>query len=225
MKNMRKVGAAMRYSREHKTRTRQRIIESAFRLFTAKGYAATSIEEIMQECGLTRGGFYAHFRSKGHLYHEAITCAAARGELLSETRNEEPDRDSIEALLDEYLNPDAIAGSDVSPRLAFLITDIASRETEVRSAYTQAFRSMSERILGRLSAEHPCGEESILSMAAMIIGTLAVAQTTDDAALRAKLFAACKESAKALVEHSGPHQRFTFFWAPERGATHAPRLS
>ncbi len=61
----------MRYSRGQKDLTRQRILESAARLFATQGYAAISIEEVMRACGLTRGGFYAHFRSKAALYREA----------------------------------------------------------------------------------------------------------------------------------------------------------
>ena len=61
----------MRYDPQHKRRTRQRILESAARLFTARGFDAVSIEDVMRDCGLTRGGFYAHFASKAALYREA----------------------------------------------------------------------------------------------------------------------------------------------------------
>lgn len=54
----------MTYSVGHKGNTRQRILEAANRLFAAKGYDGASIDEIMRECGLTRGGFHAHFCSK-----------------------------------------------------------------------------------------------------------------------------------------------------------------
>ena len=44
----------------------------ARKLFAAQGFAATSIDAVMQESGLTRGGFYAHFKSKGELYREVM---------------------------------------------------------------------------------------------------------------------------------------------------------
>jgi TetR/AcrR family transcriptional repressor of nem operon len=62
----------MRYRPDHKQRTRQRILDGARRQFAANGYAAVSIDEIMRDCGLTRGGFYAHFQSKAALYREAL---------------------------------------------------------------------------------------------------------------------------------------------------------
>ena len=61
----------MRYGREHKARTRARILASAARLFASRGYGGASIDDVMRDCGLTRGGFYAHFRSKAALYREA----------------------------------------------------------------------------------------------------------------------------------------------------------
>ena len=62
----------MPYSARHKRETRQRILESARRLFNSKGFAEVSIGEIMEDAGLTHGGFYRHFKDKGELYAEAV---------------------------------------------------------------------------------------------------------------------------------------------------------
>jgi len=62
----------MPYSAKHKRETRQRILESARRLFNSRGFADVSIGEIMQDAGLTHGGFYRHFKDKGELYAEAV---------------------------------------------------------------------------------------------------------------------------------------------------------
>lgn len=206
----------MRYSKEHKTKTRNRIIESAYRLFTTKGYAATSIDEIMHECGLTRGGFYAHFKSKSELYHEAISYVAARGELSGRLAATAHDDDWIETILDDFLDNRYASSDHRVSRLAFFAADAASRESEVRSAYTKAFKSINE-IISRRTAAQSYSEEAILSTTAMIIGALVIAQTTDDVALRAKLVTACKEKAKALLGESNPYPRLNFFWAAGSG--------
>ena len=54
----------MRYSAEHKQRTRERILTQAARLFRRDGYQGVGIDSIMTGARLTRGGFYGHFRSK-----------------------------------------------------------------------------------------------------------------------------------------------------------------
>jgi AcrR family transcriptional regulator len=62
----------MPYSPKQKQDTRNRILESARRLFNGKGFPEVSIEEIMAQAGLTHGGFYRHFRSKDEVYAESI---------------------------------------------------------------------------------------------------------------------------------------------------------
>jgi TetR/AcrR family transcriptional regulator, transcriptional repressor for nem operon len=61
----------MPYSPKHKLDTREKILESARRLFNRKGFSEVSIDEVMENAGLTRGGFYRHFRDKDELYAEA----------------------------------------------------------------------------------------------------------------------------------------------------------
>ena len=62
----------MPYSPKHKRESREKILESARRLFNKKGFSEVSIDEVMENAGLTRGGFYRHFRDKDELYAEAV---------------------------------------------------------------------------------------------------------------------------------------------------------
>lgn len=50
---------------------RQTLLDRATELFRAKGYSATSIDEIVKACGITKGSLYHHFSSK-----EALVLAA-----------------------------------------------------------------------------------------------------------------------------------------------------
>jgi AcrR family transcriptional regulator len=63
---------AVPYSPKQKRDTREKILESARRLFNRKGYSGVSIEEIMSDAGLTHGGFYRHFTGKDELYAAAV---------------------------------------------------------------------------------------------------------------------------------------------------------
>jgi TetR/AcrR family transcriptional regulator, transcriptional repressor for nem operon len=47
--------------------TRDRILEIAEAAVLAKGFAATSIEELIAAVGITKSGFFYHFRDKGEL--------------------------------------------------------------------------------------------------------------------------------------------------------------
>jgi AcrR family transcriptional regulator len=61
------------------TDTRDRLVAEALRLFSERGYAATSVAELERAAGLTpgAGGLYAHFTSKEELLGEAVERAAA----------------------------------------------------------------------------------------------------------------------------------------------------
>ncbi|WP_217474260.1 TetR/AcrR family transcriptional regulator [Stutzerimonas stutzeri] len=62
----------MRYSEDHKAKTRQRIVEEAARRFRRDGVSATGLQALMKALDLTHGGFYAHFKSKDELVEEAL---------------------------------------------------------------------------------------------------------------------------------------------------------
>ena len=76
-------------------RTRAEILEHAARLFRLRGYAGTNIDDIMLAAGLTRGAFYAHFKSKDDLFAEVIR--AGHG-LLGRLRGASDGRRVLEGL-------------------------------------------------------------------------------------------------------------------------------
>ncbi|MFF3891314.1 TetR/AcrR family transcriptional regulator [Streptomyces sp. NPDC001914] len=52
--------------------TRQQIVETAQRLFAARGYQATSLQAIADEMGLTKAAVYYHFRTKAQILQAAL---------------------------------------------------------------------------------------------------------------------------------------------------------
>jgi len=59
-------------------KTRARILDAAGSTIARQGYAATSVEDICQAAGVTKGGFYHHFSSKQTLFLELLDCWLAR---------------------------------------------------------------------------------------------------------------------------------------------------
>ena len=57
------------------TQTRERILERAAQLFSRQGYFGSSLNDIMLETGLEKGGIYNHFDSKEQLALEAFDYA------------------------------------------------------------------------------------------------------------------------------------------------------
>jgi AcrR family transcriptional regulator len=62
-----------RLSREDsRDRTTQRLLAAARKLIAKRGLSDTSLEDIAEEAGYTRGAFYSNFSSKGDLFIELL---------------------------------------------------------------------------------------------------------------------------------------------------------
>jgi len=55
----------------HESKTK--LLDAALRVIRSKGYSATTVDDICQASGLTKGSFFHHFRSKEDLALEAAT--------------------------------------------------------------------------------------------------------------------------------------------------------
>lgn len=62
--------------------TRQRIMDAAQAAILEKGFSATSIDELIAECGLTKGGFFYHFRDKNELAKALLRRYVAEDEAV-----------------------------------------------------------------------------------------------------------------------------------------------
>jgi AcrR family transcriptional regulator len=56
--------------------TRERLLETASRLFASKGYASTSVREIVARAGVSKPVLYYHFQSKEGLYYAILEWGA-----------------------------------------------------------------------------------------------------------------------------------------------------
>src|ERR1700730_449105 len=98
------TGLPMRYSREHKLETHARIVKKASARLREKGAHGIGVADLMQEAGLTHGGFYAHFDSREALVIEAFAYAMDRSrehwrKLAEQTSPEK----RLGAIVDSYL--------------------------------------------------------------------------------------------------------------------------
>src|ERR1700761_6096264 len=94
----------MRVSREQFRENREKILESAARLFRERGFDQVGVADVMKAAGLTHGGFYGHFKSKDDLIAQAA-CRATPGVVESWGRiADEKGPAAMEALADIYLS-------------------------------------------------------------------------------------------------------------------------
>lgn len=58
-----------RRTREEAERTRSTILDAAFEVFTRKGFVRTTLNDIAEAAGVTRGAIYWHFKDKVELFN------------------------------------------------------------------------------------------------------------------------------------------------------------
>lgn len=63
-------------------RTRERILDLAEDSVIHKGFAATSIEELVEGAGISKSGFFYHFRDKNDLARQLVARYVARDDAL-----------------------------------------------------------------------------------------------------------------------------------------------
>jgi len=181
----------MPYTAEHKQETRTRIIKSARRLFNRNGFAEVTIDEIMDDAGLTRGGFYKHFAAKEDLSQAAV---------LQFICNEMPEnwqrthidpqargRALARMIVDAYLSREHYDDRDASCPMIALPSDVARGNRGVKDA----FRQVLQMILTVFEDNAPRGKMSkrdqALATAATVIGGMVLARALDDPELSDEL--------------------------------------
>jgi AcrR family transcriptional regulator len=68
---------------------RQRLLAGATELFARKGYASTTVREIVQAAGVTKPALYYYFQNKEGIYLELMRDAKARFEALIDSGRKE----------------------------------------------------------------------------------------------------------------------------------------
>ena len=169
----------MRYAKEHKQETKQRIIETAGRRFKRDGIDGSGVATLMADAGLTNGAFYAHFASKEEL------VATAVADQLREQRESlsavAPGRAGIEQYVRAYLSAghrDNLA--DGCPSAA-LLDEIGRSTDATKRAYTDGLLAVIDDIAARLDPDdQPTARVKTLSVFAMMAGTLQLSRALAD---------------------------------------------
>jgi TetR/AcrR family acrAB operon transcriptional repressor len=78
----------MRKTKEEAAITRESLVDAALKVFSAKGYATTTLDDIARTAGVTRGAVYWHFGGKAELFNALVSerygrANAVLGEIIA----------------------------------------------------------------------------------------------------------------------------------------------
>ncbi|MER5531963.1 TetR/AcrR family transcriptional regulator [Streptomyces sp. NPDC002677] len=177
----------VRYGKEHKQATRQRIIETAGRRFKKDGIDGSGISTLMADAGLTNGAFYAHFASKDDLVAAAV-ADQLRVQYANVIEQAAPGIAGLEQIVRWYLSPQHRDSPDGGCPSAALLDEIGRCADETKQAYTDGVLAVIDGIAARLAPADPRSVRTkTLSVYAMMVGTLQLSRALADRRLSDEL--------------------------------------
>jgi AcrR family transcriptional regulator len=194
---------AVRYDKEHKQATRQRIIETAGRRLKRDGIDGSGVATLMADAGLTNGAFYAHFDSKDDLV--ATVLADQLRAQCEGLGGLPPGPDGIEQLVRAYLSAGHRDNHQDGCPSAALLDEISRSAKATRQAYTDGVLSVADSIAASLAPHDPqSARVKALSVIALMVGTLQMSRALTDRQLSDAILDQGIQNALALL---GPGQQ------------------
>jgi len=160
--------------------TREALLDSARALFAERGVMGSSVEEISERAGYTRGAFYANFRDRAAIVEELVRrqqgaiLAGIAGALASEPGPDTDVMSGLTALLDRVLDamPQDRESWLVRAELeAYAIRnpDAADSYHQLGAQFQQQIAAMIEREAGLLGRELVLPPETVAGAALAVV--------------------------------------------------------
>lgn len=171
--------------------TRATLVDVARRNFTERGYAATSIDDVIREAGVARGALYHHFPGKEALFravYETVEAEVITKVLAAATAQTDP-MSAVRAGLAAFLD----ACADPSFRRIVILESVTVLQTDVLEVGADpAELPLLRRVLDPLLGTARFGELALDALAHVALGglygaSLFIARAADHAVARAEV--------------------------------------
>ncbi|GAA3080362.1 TetR/AcrR family transcriptional regulator [Streptosporangium carneum] len=177
-----------RESQAQAQQNRERVVDTASRLFREQG-TEVSVADLMKAAGLTHGGFYKQFASKGALIGEATAHAFDEHTRLRATALERHagDHDAAQrAFIDAYLSTGHRDNAADGCPVAGLAVDIARGhgDAEARRVFTEQ--------VGDTAAWLATADQDGIARLCTMVGALVLARATTGSPLSEDILAAAR---------------------------------
>ena len=185
----------MRYPPEHKIEVHQKIVKDASRRVRAEGLNGAAVSAVMQDAGLTHGGFYKHFGSKDDLLLESLHEGFREiADTLVRAAERSPSGQAWKAIVKTYLSPELCERPERGCPLATLSPELARVDTRMKPqivAELVNYRSrMSPFMPGRRIVDK---DRAFFAIFSTMIGAVAIARLLPDPAMRKKVLRSARD--------------------------------
>lgn len=187
----------MRYSREHKQETHDRIVKKASVRLREKGAHGIGVADLMKEAGLTHGGFYAHFDSREALVIEAFGYAMDRSMEHWRKITEEATPEKRLALITEaYLSALHRDNPGHGCSIPALGAEIARESPKARKAFAGKLDEMIELMADYIpNMPRKAARKQAIATLATMAGTMLLARIAGSSELSHEVLKAGRDSA------------------------------
>lgn len=185
----------MKVSREQAAANRERVLDTAARLYRENGFGGIGVADIMKAAGLTHGGFYGQFGSKDELMAQAGERALNEARERWEVLLKDVPGDPFAAVSAAYLSPLHRDAPGAGCAIAALGPELARQSPPVRHAFTEGFRGLLELLAGLLPGRSKAARrDKALAAYAAMVGAVVLARMVDDPALSDEILRAVAAS-------------------------------
>lgn len=184
----------MRYPKEHKDQARQRLVENGARLAKERGFAATGIDAMAAESGVTSGSLYKHFGGKSDLFAAIVEAELQRSaERFSGVA--EADAKSFEKALDAYLSLQHVDHPERGCALPSLTAEVARADESVRAAFQEGLLGIHEALKRWVKSS-----DTAWALIAQSVGAVMLARAVLDDDVRRDVLSAAKKEGRARLQ-------------------------
>jgi TetR/AcrR family transcriptional repressor of nem operon len=186
----------MRYSKEHKQETHDRIVKKASVRLREKGAHGIGVADLMKEAGLTHGGFYAHFDSREALVIEAFGYAMDRAnERWRKIAEETPQEKRLATIIETYLSPTHRDDPGRGCAVPALGAEIARESPKTRKAFAAKLEQMIEMMADQiLDVPRRTARKQAMATLATMIGTMVLSRIAGNSEFSDEFLSAGREA-------------------------------
>ncbi len=180
----------MPYPAGHRDEVRKKIVLSARRLFNQAGFNNVSVDQIMADAGLTRGGFYSYFDSKSDLYAEVLQCFFTDPKWENCWEGVHVDRAAADIgpqIVRAYLSRQHFEDVGNSCPMVALPSDVARSDTSAKHAFETIFQAMTSVLEQSLQNGSEPRRTTAQAIAALCVGGMVIARAFENRALADEL--------------------------------------
>jgi TetR/AcrR family transcriptional repressor of nem operon len=186
----------MRYSREHKQETHDRIVKKASVRLREKGAHGIGVADLMKEAGLTHGGFYAHFDSREALVIEAFAYAMDRSmEHWRKITDEVSPEKRLALVAESYLSTIHRDNPGHGCSIPSLGAEIARESPKTRKAFAGKLDEMIEMMADYMpNMPRKAARKQAIATLATMAGTMLLARIAGSSELSDEVLKAGRDS-------------------------------